>query len=67
MLSKQWNEMILFACEMPLEANLLIESGSGKENLMLTFVSMTSVWQAGALRGGERPLEGVMEDGLGAV
>ncbi len=33
---------------------------------MLTFVSMTSVWQAGALRGGERPLEGVAEDGLGA-
>ena len=47
MLSKQWNEMILFACEMPLEANILIESGSGKENLMLTSVSMT----VGGVRG----------------
>ena len=28
---KHWNEVILFACEMPLEANLLIESGSDKE------------------------------------
>ena len=41
-------------------------TGSGKNNPMLTFVSMTSgmtsVWQAGALRGGERPLEGVAED-----
>ena len=25
--------MILFACEMPLEANILIESGSGKESV----------------------------------
>ena len=47
MLSKHLNEVIVFACEMPLEANILIESGSGKENLMLTSVSMT----VGGVRG----------------
>ena len=29
------------ACEMPLVANILTRSGSGKENLMLIFISMT--------------------------
>ena len=29
MQSKQWNEVILFACEMPLEANSLTKSRSG--------------------------------------
>ena len=29
-------------------------TGSGKENLMLTSVSMTSVWRSGALRGAPR-------------
>ena len=58
MLSKQWNEMILFACEMPLGANILIESGSGKEKLMLTSVSMT----VGGVRGWNPLGVGVAED-----
>ena len=46
------NLSFFFACEMPLEANLLIESGSGKEKPMLTFVSMTSVSMASGMASG---------------
>ena len=34
--SKHFNEVIVFACEMPLEANILL-----KEHPMLIFISMT--------------------------
>ena len=73
MLSKQWNEMILFACEMPFEANILIESDSGKENLMLTSVSITIGYGPYRLRlqgddnrrrCGVLPAEGVESNGV---